>query len=342
VDARTVPEERDLMSTTSIFLTGGSGLIGSNICEQLLARGDEVTALVRPGTDASELEAIGVRIARGDITVADDVLRAAEGCESAIHSAAVLGGASQDPAEHARVNTGGVRNVFDAVAAHGMRRVVTLGTTTYFDFETEPLSERSALHPNPAADPYTQSKRLAFIEAMERAEAGLDVCVVIPGGTFGPAPCVARSMEAPSYNLRIVLAAKGEFTESVSFPIPWSFAVDVAGITIAALDRGVSGEKYLAFTRAEDVGSMAMFVNRAMEIAGLPERVDEITVDRLDADPDLQVRIGPSLVALARQTFPSPYFTAELTRTRLGHRSKTLDEALAVTVEWLRVNGLME
>jgi dihydroflavonol-4-reductase len=327
---------------TSVFLTGGTGLIGSNICEQLLARGDDVTALVRPTTDASELEAIGVRVVRGDITIADDVKRAADGCEVAVHSAAVLGGASQDAEEHARVNTGGVRNVFDAAESLGMRRVVTLGTTTYFDFEHEPLSEHSPLHPNPAGDPYTQSKRLAYVEAMDRAGADLDVCVVIPGGTFGPAPCVARSMEAPSYNLRIVLAARGELAETVSFPIPWSFAADVAAIVVAALDRGVSGETYLAFTRADDVGSMAMFINRAMAIAGLANRVDEITAEQLDADPDLQERIGPSLVALARQSFPSPYFTADLTRTRLGHTSKTLDDALAITIDWLRAEGLMD
>ena len=327
---------------STIFLTGATGLIGSNIAEQLLARGDEVVALVRPGSEAGELEAMGVRVVRGDITSADDVRRAAEGCDAAIHSAAVLGGASQDAEEHARVNTGGVRAVLDAARDLGMRRTVTLGTTTYFDFDTEPLSEHSPLHPNPAGDPYTQSKRLAYIEAMDRAAAGQDVCVVIPGGTFGPAPCVARSMEAPSYNLRIALTATGEFDESVQFPIPWTYAPDVAAIVVAALDRGVSGETYLSFTSAADVGSMAMFCNRAMELAGLPQRVDEITRAQLAADPSLQDAIGPSLVALVERDFPEPYFTNELTRERLGHASKTLDEALVETIAWMRAEGLLE
>jgi dihydroflavonol-4-reductase len=326
---------------TTVFVTGGTGLIGSNICEQLVQRGDQVRALARPGSDTSELRAIGVTIAEGDITDAASVRAAAEGCEVAIHSAAVLGGASQDPDEHQRVNTGGVSNVFDAAEALGMRRVVTLGTTTYFDFETSPLSETSPLHPDPAKDPYTQTKRAAFVEAMRRAEAGMEVCVVIPGGTFGPAPCVKRSMEAPSYNLRIVLGSEGRFNEAVKFPIPWSFAADVASVAIAALDKGISGEKYLAFARPEDVGGMAMFVNRAMEIAGNPNRVREITVEDLDADPDLKARVGPSLDALARQRFPEPYFDNTHTRELLGYAPKTLDEGLAVTVAWLREQGLM-
>jgi dihydroflavonol-4-reductase len=326
---------------TSVFVTGGTGLIGSNICEQLIQRGDSVTALARPGSDTSELRALGVTIAEGDITDSASVRSAAEGCELAIHSAAVLGGASQDPTEHERVNTGGVAHVFDAAEALGMRRVVTLGTTTYFDFETSPLSESSPLHADSAKDPYTQTKRAAFVEAMRRAESGMDVCVVIPGGTFGPAPCVKRSMEAPSYNQRIVLGAEGTFNEAVRFPIPWSFASDVASVAIAALDKGISGEKYLAFARPEDVGSMAMFVNRAMEIAGNPNRVHDITVADLDADPALRERVGPSLDALARQQFPEPFFDNAHTRSLLGYDPKTLDEGLAITVEWLRAKGLM-
>jgi dihydroflavonol-4-reductase len=325
----------------SVFVTGGTGLIGSNICQQLIERGDTVVALARPGSETSELRALGVTIAEGDITDAASVLAASEGCELAIHSAAVLGGASQDPNEHQRVNTGGIGHVFDAAATHGMRRVVTLGTTTYFDFEKEPLSERSPLHPDPAKDPYTQTKRAAFVEAMRRAESGMDVCVVIPGGTFGPAPCVKRSMEAPSYNLRIVLGAEGKFNEAVRFPIPWSFASDVASVAVAALDKGISGEKYLAFARPEDVGSMAMFVNRAMEIAGNPNRVHDITVADLDADPELRERVGPSLDALARQQFPEPFFDNAHTRSLLGYEPKSLDEGLAITVDWLRANGLM-
>ncbi len=325
----------------TIFVTGGTGLIGSNICQQLVERGDTVKALARPGSDTGGLRELGVTIVEGDITDAASVRDAADGCEAAIHSAAVLGGANQDMNEHQRVNASGVGHVLDAAEAIGMRKVVTLGTTTYFHFEDAPLSEASPLHPNPAADPYTQTKRAAFVEAMRRADNGLDVSVVIPGGTFGPAPCVQRSMEAPSYNLRIVLGAEGKFAEAVQFPIPWSFAADVAWVAIAALDKGKRGEKYLAFAGAEDVGSMAMFVNRAMEIAGNPNRVHEITVADLDADAGLRDRVGPSLDALARNTFPVPFFDNRYTRELLGYRPKSLDEGLRITVDWLRANNLM-
>ena len=326
----------------TVFVTGGTGLIGSNICEQLIQRGDRVRALARPGSETGPLRELGVTVVDGDITDAASVTRAAEGCDGVIHSAAVLGGPSQDMGEHQRVNTGGVSNVLDAAQASGIPRVVTLGTTTYFDFKTSPLTETSPFDPDSSGDPYTVTKGAAFLETMRRAEAGLDVCVVIPGGTFGPAPSVNRAMEPPSFNLRIVWALLGNFDAAVAFPIPWSLASDVAKASIAALDRGVRGEKYLAFAGQKDVSTMASFCNRACEIAGVPHRVREITAAELDASEDVRKRVGPSLVALAHQDFPEPFFVNDTTVERLDYHPASIDEGLQATVDWLYHHDLVK
>jgi dihydroflavonol-4-reductase len=325
----------------TVFVTGGTGLIGSNICEQLTRRGDRVRALARPGSDTAALREMGVTVVEGDITDLASVTRAAEGSEGVIHSAAVLGGPSQDMGEHQRVNTGGVANVLDAAEALGIKRVVTLGTTTYFDFKTEPLSEHSRFDADASGDPYTVTKGAAFLEAMRRADAGLDLCVVIPGGTFGPAPAVQRAMEPPSFNLRIVWALLGKFDAAVSFPIPWSLASDVAYASIAALDKGVRGEKYLAFARQVDVSTMGAFCNRACEIAGVPHRVHEITAAELDANEDVRNRVGPSLVALAHQKFPEPFFVNDLTVERLDYHPQSIDDGLRATIDWLHRHDLV-
>jgi dihydroflavonol-4-reductase len=320
---------------STVFVTGGTGLIGANIVRRLREGGHEVRALVRPGSEYGPLRDLGAVPCLGDITSARDVLDAVGDAEFVIHSAAVLGGASQDIAEHEQVNAGGLGHVLDAAAAIGAKRTVALGTTTYFDYRTEPLTEYSPLLPEPPGDPYSVTKRAAFVETMRRASEGLDACVVIPGGTFGPSPVPHRAMEAPSYNLRIALALKGEFTEAVHFPIPWSYADDVAGCAVAALERGVAGEKYLAFASPDDVASTAEFLNLALEIAGSRHRVRDITADELGQHPALERELGPSLVALARREFPTPYYRDELTRTRLGHVPLRLTEALPRTIEWL-------
>lgn len=321
----------------TIFVTGGTGLIGSNICAQLLERGDRVKTLARKGSDVGPLEALGCDIVYGDITDGDSVRAASAGCTAIVHSAAVLGGVTQDMSEHTRVNISGVGHVFEAAVTHGMRKVVTLGTTTtYFYFKTEPLTERSPIDPFASSDPYTQSKRAAYLEARRRAVSGLDVSIVIPGGTFGPAPAVKRAMEAPSFNLRLLMALRGELPQTTGFPIPWVAASDVAAASVAVLDRGVRGETYLAFGPPTDVCSMATFLNQGCELAGVAHRVLDITKEVLDADPELRAKVGPSMVALANQQFPQPFFDNRRTVERLGYAPQPLTESLPATLEWLR------
>ncbi|MGR6998061.1 hypothetical protein ACU686_08110 [Yinghuangia aomiensis] len=74
---------------------------------------------------------------------------------------------------------------------------------------------------------------------------------------------------------------------------------------------------------------------RLRELAGAEHRVRDITADLLAADAELQRSSGPSLVALANRTFPTPYYTDSLTKARLGHTPLRLDEGLRRTLDWL-------
>ena len=144
-------------------MTGATGMIGSNIASSSSSRATTRScALVREGSDAGAFEAMGVEIVRGDITDADAVLRAAEGCEYVIHSAAVLGRPTQNPGEHEQVNVVGTGLRARRRGKVGATRAVQLSTTTFFDAKTAPLSEVSPLDPEPSADPYTADEVRAF------------------------------------------------------------------------------------------------------------------------------------------------------------------------------------
>ena len=108
-----------------------------------------------PTADAAPLAELGVDLVIGDITDDEDVRTAAKGCDAAIHCAALLGGASQDMAEFHAVNVVGTTNVFEAAAAHGMRRVVALSTGTFFDTTTGQPLEDAPIAAHPSQDPYT-------------------------------------------------------------------------------------------------------------------------------------------------------------------------------------------
>ncbi|HEU4687168.1 MAG TPA: hypothetical protein VFS23_02350, partial [Vicinamibacterales bacterium] len=56
-------------------------------------------------------------------------------------------------------------------------------------------------------------------------------------------------------------------------------------------------------------------------------------------EADLVARFGPSLVANAKRTWPTPWFDNQRTREELKYRPRTLREAMEITVAWLRDEG---
>jgi dihydroflavonol-4-reductase len=326
------------MATT--FVTGGTGLTGANVCQQLVERGDAVRALVRNPDEAGALATIGVELVQGDIANAEDVLDAAKGCDGAIHTAALLGGASQDIADFEAVNVVGTRNVLDAGRAHGMRRVVALSTGTFFDLSGPGPNEDAPLLDNPPDDPYTVTKLAAFREVHQRAAAGDDVLTCHPGAIYGPSPVSRRALHPTSFNAVLLGAIRGRIPAFLTFPVTWVAAADVASGSIAALDRGVAGDRYWLIGRPEDTISTAAGCNRACEIAGVEHRVQDLDYR---SDPEgLTTAFGPTLMAIAAAAAGeerAPRSADNPTARQLGYQPMSLDDGLERLIPWLRELG---
>jgi dihydroflavonol-4-reductase len=330
------------MSST-IFVTGATGQTGANVCEQLIERGDNVRALVRNPEEATALSGIGVEVVKGDISDADDVLRASKGAEAAIHCAALLGGASQNMEDFRAVNQVGTSNVLDAGRAHGMRRVVALNTATFFNLTTDLPFEEAPVLENPPDDPYTVTKLAAFLEAHQRAAAGEDVLTCHPGAIFGPALVVERALHRTSFNRVLLAGMRGRIKRYLAFPVTWVAGADVARGSIAALDRGVAGERYLLIGRPEDKFSTAAGINRACEIAGIDHHVEDLDYR---SDPEaLTAEFGPTLMAIAKaatREVRAPRTDDNLTTRRLGYDPMSFDDGLRLLIPWLRRLGRLE
>jgi dihydroflavonol-4-reductase len=295
---------------------------------------------VRNPSDAEELSAIGVEVVEGDIADVDDVVRASKGSDAVIHCAALLGGASQDMANFHAVNTVGTTNVLDAAIAHGMRRVVALSTATFIDLTNDAPFEEAPVLADPPDDPYTVTKLAAFREAHARAEAGEDVLTCHPGAIYGPGLVAARALHRTSFNRVLLAGMRGRLTAYLAFPVTWVAAHDVAAGSIAALDRGVAGERYLLIGRPEDTISTAAGCNRACEIAGVDHRVEDLDYR---SDPEaLTEAFGPTLMAIAgaaaRDVRP-PRSDDNPTNLRLGYAPMSLDDGLRLLIPWLRGLG---
>jgi uncharacterized protein YbjT (DUF2867 family) len=102
-----------------ILVFGGNRGTGLEVCRLLAARGDHVTACVRPSADARELEALGVATCRGDVL---DPVSVAAAFASGPFRAVIdtVGGKRGEP----RPDNAGTRNLVDAAASAGVRRFI--------------------------------------------------------------------------------------------------------------------------------------------------------------------------------------------------------------------------
>jgi dihydroflavonol-4-reductase len=323
-----------------VLVTGATGLAGANICRQLVERGDAVRALARPSADSGPLNALGVEIAPGDVTDADDVRRAAAGCDAAIHCAALLGGASQNLADFEAVNTRGTKHVLDAAEAEGLGRVVAVSTGTFFDTSGGLEREDAPVSKEPSSDPYTITKMAAFLDVMARAERGMDVVSTHPGAIFGPSPVASNALGITSFNRVLLSALRQRIQRYLRFPVSWVYGDDVARGCILALDKGVAGERYMLDGQPDDVVSIAEACNRICELAGLEHQVVDLAPSD---DPEVVAVFGPTLVAIAEKAAEGSPARRSLQDTktwkRLGYDPISLDEGLRHTTQWLKEIG---
>src|SRR5579871_3317662 len=118
-------------------ITGATGLLGSHIVEQLVARGETVRALVRPTSDREFLEKLGVELAQGDVQDPASLKRAFAGASIVYHCAARVsdwGPWRQFQAE----SVDGTRNVVEACRSAGVGRLLHASSISVYGMVKNP------------------------------------------------------------------------------------------------------------------------------------------------------------------------------------------------------------
>jgi nucleoside-diphosphate-sugar epimerase len=147
-----------------VLVTGGAGFIGSNLVDELVARGHAVRVLdnfstgSRPNLAAS---AADVELVEGDLRSYERVHHAVRGCDVVFHQGALpsVPRSVQDPLTTSEINVGGTLNVLLNARDEGVRRLVFASSSSiYGDAPGYPRTE--SITPMPKA-PYPVSKLAA-------------------------------------------------------------------------------------------------------------------------------------------------------------------------------------
>jgi nucleoside-diphosphate-sugar epimerase len=171
-----------------ITVTGAGGFIGQHVAAAAARRGHEVLALARPGGRPAPVHA-GINAVSHDLRTREGLADRLRGSDAVVHCAAAMGG---DLASQRAITVDGTRNLLDAMAAAGVRRIVGIGTFAVYDTLRIPvgamLDESSPLEQDlDARAPYIRVK-LEQEELIRDAatENGWSWTILRPGLVFGP------------------------------------------------------------------------------------------------------------------------------------------------------------
>ena len=224
------------------LVTGATGHIGNVLVRELLAGGQPVRALVRPGKVPLALAGLDVEIVPGDVLDRDSLERSMQGVSLVYHLAARISLAAGPDPETERVNLAGTHNVIAAMHHSGAGRLVYASSVyalrRHLNAATIDESQPfDALHSRGA---YDRSKAQASLAVQAAVADGLDAVMLCPTAVTGPYDFHASEAGRA---IRLYMRPGPKFIVKGAYD--FVDVRDVAHGFILAAARGRRGEKYI-------------------------------------------------------------------------------------------------
>ena len=307
------------MKLNSAFVTGATGFVGANLVRELLARGATVRALVRAGTDLSNLRGLDIELVEGNLLHPASFGDAMAGCDACFHVAAAY--SHPDRSELYRVNAQGTESVLTAAVGQGVPAIVYVSTMGTLSRKDGGLLTENDLALDESASDYVRSKYEGEQVADRLACAGAPVSTVhlaAPVGPWDRVPTVTGK--------RMLAVLRGKTPAYIPGALNHVPVGDVAVGLVHAAERGQPGRHYLLahpdgnISRRDFVRLVRRAAGISIPVRGSARRALRSLKDRFRT-PEWN---GPvSLACDPAQTI-----------TELGLSPTPLEDAFAEAVAW--------
>lgn len=300
----------------TVAVTGPTGEIGLAFLRALEHSPvvGEVRGMARRPFDPASIGLSKTRYVQGDVLDRDAVARLVEGADVVVHLAFLIFG---DPRQSREINLEGSRNVFEATASAGARRLVYTSSVAAYGFhESNPLPLHEDLGPAGSEDFYYSAQKAELESTLAEALEGTEVsayvfrpCIV--GGPDSPAlvsnvPYVGTPALLPPLLRSIVdkVPSVGPLILDPGTPLQLVHADDVAQALVIAVEGGGKPGTYnLAGDGEFTMKDLARELGwRWVPVPGLAVDVSAELVKRLPAMPSQASWIQTARVPVVMDT----------------------------------------
>ncbi len=328
------------------FVTGASGFIGANLVHELAARGHRVKALLRPGADVRGLAGATFDPVEGDVSERAQLEQSLRGCEWCFHVAGSYHLWLRDYRPMYAVNVQGTRNVLEAAAAAGCKRIVytstvgCIGLPRLVGGQVIASDETCLTSEVQMSNHYKRSKWQAEQVALEVAGQGLPVVIVNPSAPVGP-----RDVKPTPTGKVVVDFLNRALPAYLDTGLNWVHVRDVAAGHILAAEKGRVGERYI-LGHAQGNWTLRQALTVLEEITGVPAPKIRIpyfvalaAAFANEAISSVTEKPPKAPLAGVRMARYKMFFNPAKAIQELGLPQTSPTQALADAVEWFRRNG---
>jgi dihydroflavonol-4-reductase len=315
------------------LLTGGTGIVGNAIAAELVRRGRPVRALVRSLERGRALLPEAVELARGDVTDAESVAHAVDGCEVVYHAAGLPEQWLPDAGTFARVNVDGTRIVADAARAAGVARFVYTSTIDVFACLPGIPFDEGTIEREPRPTAYERSKQEADRYVTELVREGFPAVFLHPSAVYGPVPAAS-----PGLNHLVRDLARGKIPMLLPGGMPLVTADDVARGHVLAEERARPGDRFILSESYWDLAGIAREVAELTR-ARMPPVMPGVLAHAIATAGEAFARLSgkPPLIPRGQLLFLESHTRPDAARARreLGWTPTPFREALPATLEFV-------
>jgi nucleoside-diphosphate-sugar epimerase len=327
-----------------VLVTGATGFVGGHTAQALSDAGHSVRVLVRdPARLESTLGRLGVQVADhvvGDMTDAEAVARALDGCDAVVHCAAVVSLKRSQAEEVLRANPLGARIVIDAAMQREIDPIVIVSSASALAAHQ---GERLRID-DPAragGSPYERSKAESVRLVRQHQAEGAPITMTLPGGVVGPPVGDAFGETGAA----VVAHLKMGSLPVPNAAMPFVDVRDIAAIHAAVVQPGKGPRSYLCGGRTVTMTELAVIyrelTGRKFPVLPVPGAAMRFTGRMLD---DL-ARVFPIDSVITKEAMV--HFTRwvgsddELIERDLGVAYRPLANTLTDTIRDLYEAGLV-